>query len=167
MHILIEFEIARTDWSRIAAIEGAATNVPHALRELIYAQSSGEANRAYWKLENHVVVQGQLFEAAVYIVPVLLAALASSELPRFVGISIVELLFQIVHGDAASEDVARGLPDLGDCCRTEAKKGLWLLYRELIAGDLPKEGVLEVIEVIDDDKNRVAFIKSAAIPAAD
>jgi hypothetical protein len=148
--LLIESELSKTDWSHVTEAGGPATAVPLALRELFAARSPTEVEHAYWKLENHVVVQGQLFEAAIYVIPVLLAALATPERPRFVRIGILELLFQIVHGVTHEDEKKRGLADIDVRCKTAARTGLWLLYREVFAGE--KEAALEVLRAIEDDE---------------
>jgi len=154
---LIEFELSRVDWSQVRDITGPATHVPSSLRELFTARSSEDCEIAYWKLENVVVVQGQLYEAAVYVVPVLLAAIAVLECPTFVRTTIFELLFQIVHGDSHEEEVLRGFTDLGDRCREKARHGLWLLFRE--TKSCHREAAIELLKTIEDDQSRLTFLE--------
>ena len=147
---LVERELSRPDWSRLNEIEGAATGIPVALRELLSAQSAEDVTRAYWKLENRVVVQGQLFEAAIHCIPVLLAALISQERPRFVRIGILELMFQIVNGSTHEEEVKRGLCNVDVRCRLSAKHGLWLLYREVVYGET--DAATDILNIIDGER---------------
>ena len=154
---LIEAELVRPDWTHIMEANGPATNIPSALRELVAANTPDEVRQAYWKLENHVVVQGQLFEAAVYVVPVLLAALLDTNRPRFVRIGILELLFQIIAGTSHEDEVRRGFADLGARCKRAAREGLWLLYREFFVGGLA--GAKEIIQSIDEDTSRLVFLE--------
>jgi hypothetical protein len=157
--LLVESELSRTDWSRVTEATGPATGVPLSLRELFSALSPDEVTRAYWKLENHVVVQGQLFEAAIHVVPVLLAALATPERPRFVRIGILELLFQIVNGVTHEDERNRGLGDIDARCKMAARYGLWLLYREVLVGE--KAAAIEVLRAIDDNETRLSSFKQA------
>lgn len=150
---LVEVEVLRQDWSFLRQASGTADGIPDALRQLIWAQSPEEVQAAYWRLENHVVVQGQLFESAVSTTHVLMAALVSQDRPDFVRIGVLELLFQIVSGESDESEVARGLVDLGEQCRRAARAGLWLLYREMTEGQM--DGAREVIAIIEHEPNRL------------
>jgi hypothetical protein len=154
---LVNAGLKTPQWSTAMAASGPATKIPLALEELIYAKTPDEAKKAYWKLENHVVVQGQLFEAAIYTVPVLLAALVDYNRIDYVKIYILELLFQIVSGSTHELETARGLTNIDKECHILAKQGLWLLYREYISGE--SEAAKEIINVIDDDNFRRSFMK--------
>lgn len=156
LEMLVELEIQRVDWASIREADGSAVNVPNAIRELLAARSSQEVNQAYWKLENHVVVQGQIFEAAVYTVPVLMAALTLPGRLLCVRIGLMELLFQILKGMPHQEEVDRGLDNLAEQCKGAARCGLWLLYRELFCD--AHDAAWELIELLDDNKSRVAFL---------
>jgi hypothetical protein len=82
---LAELDTARIEWRDLS--EAAGTTA------------------AYWRLENHLVVQGSVFEAAEPSVSVLVAALAD-ERPRHVRVSILDLLFQILNGGPDHSEVA-------------------------------------------------------------
>ncbi len=152
MRSLATLEIERIDWSSRRTVGGFAVAIPGALKALLEARTAEDATKAYWKLENHVVVQGQLFDAALAVVPVLLAALAEPS-PGYVRVTCVELLFQIVHGEAHTLEVVAGNAALGAQCRDAAREGLWLLYRELLSEQ--REGAREVIEVIERSPDRL------------
>jgi hypothetical protein len=156
----VEAELRRHDWAKLAAAQGHATEVPAALRELLSAKTPDDVNRAYWKLENSVVVQGQLYESAPHVVCVLMAALASSDRPSHVRIGVLELLFQMVNGFTHRSEEARGLSHLELTCRSVAKQGLWSLYRELYTpiGD----GAFETIQLVEDDQRKLADLKRDA-----
>lgn len=159
LDLLVDAELERPDWSSIRVEDGMATRVPGALRELLTAVSPEYAKEAYLKLENAIVVQGQLFEAAAFVVPVLLAALLKRDLPKYVSVWLLELLFQIVNGEPHLDEEARGLGDLGERCKDLARKGLWLVYGELFNKDT--HGLArEIILLLDDDNSRLAFIES-------
>lgn len=154
---LVELELSRVDWSQVRDGDGPATNIPVALRRLLAASSAEECHAPYWGMENHAVIQGAVFEAALPLVPAILAALTCPKRPSYVRISLMELLFQIVHGETHPEEVARGLGDVAEQCRVEAQKGLWLFYREAFAGEL-RAAAVEILQVIDDDGIRAALL---------
>ncbi|WP_236239993.1 hypothetical protein [Streptomyces sp. CC228A] len=150
---LAVIEIERVDWASFPILGDRPEAVPESLRRLISAVTEDEAMDAYWGLENVVVVQGQLYGAALPTVPVLLAALLD-DLSADARDLVLELLFQIVAGEADEEEAARGNVDLGDRCRAAARQGLWLVYREL--GTRRRETAVAVLERIEDDKARLA-----------
>lgn len=157
MKSLAEIEIKRITWHTLREAGGTAENIPHALTALFEAPTPAAAEEAYWLLENHVVVQGQLFQVAEHVVPVLLSALVD-ERPRHVRISILELLFQILSGGAHEDEVAQGNGNLAAVCRVKAREGLWVLYQELHQGE--HDAARENIEIIEDDPLRLdAFLK--------
>lgn len=85
-------------------------------------------------------------------VPVLLSALLD-ESPSPVRIRILELLFQIVSGEAHPDEDNK---QLGDKCRQRGREGLWVLYRELscsLKGQ--REAAVDVPEVLETDRRRV------------
>jgi len=145
-------ELERHSWNELRGASGSAERIPDALRELLEAPSPETAQEAYWRLENYVVIQGQLFESAEYVVPVLLAALLDDS-PQYVRITVLELLFQIASGEAHQEEVDAGNCSLGDKCRARMSEGLWLLYREWAFG--AREAAQEVIQAIETDPYRL------------
>lgn len=158
LDVLVEAELARHNWDQIREANGFASDIPKAFVELLNSETPQASSVAYWKLENHVVLQGSLFEAAVYIVPAICAALVDFGRPEWVKIQLLELFFQIVAGEAHSEEAERGLPDLGAACRAEATKGLWLLYRIFQDGEL-WSAAREVIALIDNNRDRLLVIE--------
>ena len=123
MSSLASLELDRHDWNQLQVMGDRSDRVPGSLRGLVFAMDEDEATLYYWELENTVVVQGQLFEAAPAVVSVLLAALAEGVSSEAIG-WVLELLFQLVSGDSDVEAVERGNGSLGDACRNKAREGL-------------------------------------------
>ncbi len=147
-----QIEVQRIDWGTFREAGGAPHLLGRSLENLLASKTPEEAEKRYWELENHVVVQGQLFSSAMPVISVILASLCD-ERPRYVRISLLELLFQIVSGEAHESEVSSGRPDLGEECRELARTGLWLLYRELKHGE--SEAARDVIERIEPDLGRL------------
>jgi hypothetical protein len=158
LDVLVEVELQRHDWAKIREVSGRADHVPRALRDLIGATTPEAAKTAYWKLENHVVVQGSLFEAALYVVPVLCAALVNPDRPTFVRGFILELLYQILNGYPARTEQSLGMNDMSERCKTSAREGLWLFYREFQRDT--REMARYVIELIETDSCRLAILEN-------
>lgn len=71
---LAEREIERVNWGQFTELAGSAERVGLALQRLLSAPTAEEATECYWQLENHVVAQASIFEAAEPTVSVLVAA---------------------------------------------------------------------------------------------
>jgi hypothetical protein len=128
-----ELLVEGTEWSRLETASGTAEHVPDALKHLAQARTEDEAKAAYWELDNEVVVQGRLYEAAVPVVSVLLAML-QGQLSRVARARVVDLLVEIALGDPP----ARGdKPDgaLGELCRALVREGIWTVYGLLLDED--------------------------------
>jgi hypothetical protein len=164
---LVEFELARVDWSKLREIRSSfgerivsADYVPSIMKALLNAKSLEEAEELEWKIDNHIFVQRGLFEAAEYLVPVLIASLL--EVPQgFIKNTILELLTEIVTGVPDQSEVALGNTALADRCRAKAREGLWILYKLFVDGDETQRIlVFDVLEIIETDSSRLdAFSK--------
>jgi hypothetical protein len=161
MNLLAQLCLERVDWSalRAAGVTGAgepATRVPAAVRRLAAAETADAARDAYWQLDNHVVVQGRLFEAAAPLVPVLLALLAGP-LQGPARHDVANLLVEIV-GPAAVPDLAED-PRLADECRRLAREGLWTIYGLLLDPDpWVRDFGLRALETVDLDRDRLSRV---------
>ena len=152
MKTLAELEIARVEWNSLRELIGPADKIPAALLDLFRASTESAADAAYWRLENHVVVQGQLFQAAEPVVSVLLAALLDQS-PLHIRSRILELLFQILSGHPDESEVAASNEGLAERCKSKAREGLWVLYREMREGE--QDAARECIELIELDRERL------------
>lgn len=105
------------DWENLKQAHGNARHVPEAIKGLV--SNDPEIREAsYWKLDNYVVLQSDLYEAAFYIIPFLVEILKSDIL--FGRNYVYDLLFEIANG-YASEDLLcvygnKEVP-LKDACR--------------------------------------------------
>jgi hypothetical protein len=59
-------EIYDENWGKLKTQSSNASHVPDALLALI-TENEEEFERAYWRLENHIVVQGDLYSAAAVV----------------------------------------------------------------------------------------------------
>jgi hypothetical protein len=134
-----ELLISSTDWTRLKELNGTSEKVGAALSALLSAQTPEAASAAYWRIENHAVVQGEVFEVGEACVKVLVAALADDR-PGHVRIAALELLFQILSGDSADTSLL-------ERCRSAAREGLWNLVREAIAGE--RDAAWDVLERLE------------------
>ena len=153
---LAEIELARWDWSRLRQATGPATHVPGSIRAMLSAATPDELDEYYWELENHVVIQGRLFQAAPPVVAVLMAALTCAERPSWVRIGVLDLLFQLVIGTSHESEIANGSHLLGATCKKTVRHGLWVLYRELIEGE--RDAARDILDQVEEDRDRLVAV---------
>jgi hypothetical protein len=122
------WEYARHDWLKLRS-SGSAAKVPEAVEQLRLAATDHEADAAYWRIDNEVVVQGALYEACVPTAVCLVGALqncTAAARPK-----ILELLFQLGNGEPHPTELVHGNADLAARCRTEIRHGATLVFSAL------------------------------------
>lgn len=148
-------ELETQPWRRLRTMIGTAEDVPDALAALECATDEKAADRAYWRLDNRVVVQGQLFESAFGVVQVLLAMLIGSlSLPA--KRRVVDLLLQIAGGVPDATELAVGDLDLAERCRESLRAATWKLYELTLDNDFRvRQAALELVAQVDQDHQRL------------
>lgn len=143
-------ECATVDWESLRACGGGAEGVGDALLELTHAKSADEAEEAYWRLENRIVVQGSVYQSAAPAVTVLVAAL-HDELSDPALIKVLDLLYQILTGAPDPVEVADGNGSLIEECIARARLGLWGLLRRFALEQRPalRDAFEDVLQAID------------------
>ncbi|MET3182287.1 UNVERIFIED_ORG: hypothetical protein ABIC43_005462 [Variovorax guangxiensis] len=140
-------ECSRIDWSKYEEAQGRADSIPLALEALL-SSSIEEAEKYYWEIENHVVVQGRLFSAAEPTLQVLIASLLNAR-PKHVKVDTLELIFQIVAASSA-EVSNEEYKEMQRRVQLRALEGLWIFYRELNGEHA--EAACEVLDLIDPSR---------------
>lgn len=113
--------------------------------DLLSAEDPDAATRAYWRIENHAVIQGELFEVSEPCASALVAALADPR-PMWVRVAVLELLFQFLRGHASE---APGTPpDIRERCERAVREGLHLLFREALTGE--RDAALDILEELGE-----------------
>lgn len=100
-------ELDQENWEHLQTLSGNAKHIPAAVRGLL-SENSSEFDQAYWKIENHAVVQGDLYSVAAILPKYLEAVVIEAKYKS----GVLELLFQI--GNGVSLDSG-----LEDCCYKE------------------------------------------------
>src|ERR1700678_2837835 len=120
-------ELEDVNWLSLRTAHGTAENVPVALQALASARDAREIFDAYWSLDNHVGLQGTLYESAYFAAPYILNILLS---PRWapIRVSAYDLLIEIAcalpHPDRPGIQV-QGVPkNLREACREVVASGL-------------------------------------------
>ena len=159
---------AAVPWHQLRDDVGTAEGVPGAIRDLLNATSAEDAERAYWRLDNRVVVQGQLFEAAPWVVGPLLVGLTRPR-PAFVREQVANLLVEIACGGPhESEPVDADGVALDARCQAELRRGLSLFYA-LVDDPVPmvRLGALDLLDAVEDNRERMAIAVARLVNDAD
>ena len=125
------WDLERYDWARLRA-QGSAEGVPRALTALASASTEAEARDAYWRIDNTVVVQGALYEAAVATAAcavVMLHVCSAPGRPR-----LLELLVQLGSGEPAPSELQAGNADIQERCMMELLRGVSTYFHLLESG---------------------------------
>jgi hypothetical protein len=145
----------------LRTIDGTADAIPAALRALADANDEASADRAYWTLDNRVVVQGQLFQSALAVAQVVLAMLLGP-LSRPARRKAVDLLLQIGGGVPDQTEVTAGNAVLGQRCRDILQAATWKIYELVLDEDRRvREAALELVTHIDPDQDRLVLLLRA------
>jgi hypothetical protein len=152
-------------WDRLQEADGDARTVPDALLALAGATDPDEIRRAYWRLDNHIVVQGSVYEAAYHVLPYLFELLADRDRPS--RIALYDLLVEIAAGQPAnaSATVVTGNGsqlDLGEACRARIRDdGMHMVVDDLVAdGTDPavRDRALHVLVAVETEPDKLAGV---------
>jgi len=115
------WELERFDWASLRSANSAA-RIGASIEALRTAESDDAARDAYWRIDNEVIVQGQLYEAAVPTACCLVTALGACTASA--RARIVELLYQLATGTPHASESACGEHDLSFLCRREVLRAV-------------------------------------------
>jgi hypothetical protein len=128
------WEAMRHTWSDLAALRTADV-VPRAIEQLLESTNEDDARIAFELINNNVVVQGAILEAAPPTAACLVIALTCcSPIAR---INILELLNDLCGGNVSPQEEAEGYP-LQHKCLQEIRKGFATYLYFLQYGTLPE-----------------------------
>jgi hypothetical protein len=112
----MSWELIRYNWSELRAMSGASS-VPNAFETLQAATDDDIARQAYWRIDNHVIVQGALYEAAL---PTTRCAChLLSECTQTSRVYMLELLVQLCTGEVDPSEISKGNEQLAKNCRAQ------------------------------------------------
>lgn len=148
-------ESLRFDWKSLRAA-GSAEGVPSAIECLRDAQTHEEATRAYWQIDNTVIVQGALYEAAECTIPCALSVLP--DCTKFGRPWALELLFQLGSGGTHRDEMQAGNTNLDDRCRAAVKLGVAMYFYFLEHGTPEESEICAVlIALFAEDDETIAL----------
>lgn len=149
-------KLDNVNWKELRTASGNASYVPSAIRGLV-SEEKAVQEASYWKLDNHVVLQSDLFEAAPYVVPFLLEILSSSD--GYGRQRVYDLLYEIANG-YADEGIMSEFDgeevSLVSACRKVSLRGLNLYFEDLSdESSNVREKALELIVSLNDEKQSI------------
>ncbi|TJZ97108.1 hypothetical protein [Actinacidiphila oryziradicis] len=108
-------------------------------------------------LTNDIETQSMLFEAAVPVTSVIVAALGQRDLSWPARWRLIYLLLILVSGESAQSEVDGGRPDLEVECQDAARPGIPLLYQELERESVSgcSDLALEILESLGEDPGQL------------
>jgi hypothetical protein len=161
VNLLTRALIAAVDWAALRTNSGSGVGLPQAFEDLSTATSKDAAEDAYWRIDNEAIVQGELYEAAVPTLEVLLS-IASTIPPGPTRRSVAELIQQIAFGQPHSSEVELGNTGIATTCNSLASGAVWIFYGWLTDTDSDvRECALLTLRKIDTDDRRKAVIFAA------
>jgi hypothetical protein len=143
------------DWNATRSLLGGSDFVPAAIHRLLTASSAPAADTAYWELDNRVVVQGQLFEAALPTAIAVAEAICGDRDIRNESLGrVFDLLVEIAYGEPDESELRLGNATLGDRCRAELRRFAGC-FREYATRDDEKVqlGALDLLDRIELDRH--------------
>jgi hypothetical protein len=159
-------QLDEVDWRSLRTAHRTAENVPGALEALAVADDPQTVDDAYWRLDNHIVLQGTIYPSALAAVPYILDLLLTAPTgPR--RIAAYDLLIEIARGvpDPADPSAAR----LPEQVRPLIKSGRTAYERDLrdtADGDLRRRA-LDLLATIADDPEALRALLDEVDPGAD
>ena len=119
--------IDQYDWGSLRTSTGDACDIPNRLCKLVYSTTEDEARKWYDLLEDYIVVQGGVYDAALPSLNVLIVALMHYKPTVIATTYIFDLVFQVVDGTADLDTIRNGRGAVVDECIQVVKDNLSLL----------------------------------------
>ncbi|WP_144009230.1 hypothetical protein [Enemella evansiae] len=145
------------DWSALRAIgDSTAESVPAAIVAMMMARDTESAERAYWRIDNHVVVQGRLFQSAEFVADRVISEICAGRYSEFGLPEALNLLVQFAYGFEDASEIARGNKTIARNCRRSILKELDCI-KNLIPGAQDEwviRGVLDLVEDVEPDLHK-------------
>jgi hypothetical protein len=137
-------------WQRLRLSYGTAEKIPAAIARLT-ADDEETRRRAYWNLDNGVVCQSDLYEAAPYVVPFVLEIVERRNCPG--NLLAYKLLYEIANGRAPDEVMSDYWMDTGpkrrmplmEACRLAVLTGGDLYERDAREDSLVRKPAMELL----------------------
>ncbi|MCP2343146.1 hypothetical protein [Actinomadura rupiterrae] len=143
-------------------------NAVHVAEDLLYLAEAGNGSPRVNAFEGHVFDGDVIYEVAVPVAKVCMAAL-TQELTIDSRVTFMLLLYTIVTADGQDLDIGIANRNIVEECLEVARRGVWLLYAEVLAGvtgSLAGHAFM-IIQTLGDDPDRLRAVHRMAQPMLD
>ncbi|MCP2343142.1 hypothetical protein [Actinomadura rupiterrae] len=140
----------------------------HVAEDLLYLAEAGDGSPRVNAFERHVFDGDVIYEVAVPVTKVCMAAL-TQDLTIDSRVTFMLLLYTIVTADAQDLDIDPAGRNLVEECEEVARRGVWLLYAEVLAGvtgSLASHAFM-IIQSLGDDPDRLRAVRRMSQPMLD
>ncbi|MCP4536765.1 MAG: hypothetical protein GY832_06430 [Chloroflexi bacterium] len=159
--------LGKVSWKELRQAHGNASHVPQAIRDLV-SERAHVRKSAYWKLDNFVVLQGDLYEAAAYVPPFLISILKSS-VPHGRDL-VLDVLYEIGNGCAILGEKLRiqidsqgrineydpdDAPTIQHACRKAVLEGVEYYLRELETSSPSNRAASQLVSSLPEQEEAI------------
>ena len=149
----------RVDWAALRCGCGrTGAHLPETFARLLEASTPGEIADA--TLDGHINIQSLLFEVAIPVTSMIVAAL-QEDLSEPVRLELLDHLLTCVAGESHWTEVEAGAPEIEVDCRIAAREGIWTLYQEYATGHAMLARY--ILEGVDNDQERYVYFDAKLI----
>jgi len=146
-------KLSLVPWQAKRTANGDGKHIPEAIENLVSPEESVR-RAAYWKLDNYIVLQSDLFEAAYSVIPFLIELLQTTKYGREL---IYDLLFEIANGYAPANITCvtadGSIAPLKEACFNSVKSGISLYTHDLNDSDSSIRGKAhDLIELLSEPR---------------
>ncbi len=159
---IVETEVGRHAWGDLRC--GCGRSAAHLEADLLrLATAEDKASSDIDSLQGHVFMPSVIFEPAVPVVSVALAALAD-DVSDDARVAFLYLLLILVGDEGQAVEAWAEGRNLPSECVAAAKGGIWTLYSEVFSGRSVDAAsyAYEVLDIIEDDRERLDSVRVAA-----
>ncbi len=165
-----KYSVSQLPWNKLSSANGTCGHYPEVFKDLV-SDDPKKREGAYWQLDNHAVLQGEIYEVAPYVVDILVGVLQSCQSCSGRA-RIYEFLIEIAYGDAMASAIScypgKEVP-LKEACNLALGQGIDIYLTDLEHEH--REVRLKVSHLLlayaGALKNKVAFLKNRIILESD
>lgn len=149
----------RVDWASLRCGCGeTGAHIPETFTNLLDASTPEEMAKA--SLEGHAHIQSLLFEVAVPVTSMIMAALVE-ETSEAIHVRLLDELISCIGGESHWTEVEAGAPELEIDCQIAAREGIWALYQEYATGRASMARM--ILDEVDADRDRFEYFDAKLI----
>jgi len=156
----------KINWSKLKQANGNASHIPSALEKL-KSPNPAQRKEAYWLLENYIVVQGGIYEAAYYTIPFLIELIEQRSNGK---LEAYNLLIEILAGyevDGAVIVINGISTALNLACRRRIANSEDIFFREILLAEACWNYALSVLALLAENYPGIIDRMESNLPTID